>query len=108
MVEALLMAERLSRGRTKAVLSQAVHPEYREAVRTYFANLVLEVVDVPIGPDGATDARALAAAVDDKTFAVAVQSPNFYGVVEDWAVASAAARELLDRSGALPARLLAR
>jgi glycine dehydrogenase subunit 1 len=58
LVEALLMAERLSRGRTRAVLSQAIHPEYRETVRTYFANLALEVVEVPIGPDGATDPRA--------------------------------------------------
>ncbi len=92
LVEALLMAERLSRGRTKAVLSGAIHPEYRETVRTYFSNLGLELVEVPVGVDGTTDARALAAAVDEKTFAVAVQSPNFYGVVEDWAAGSAAAK----------------
>ena len=47
---------------------------------------------MPVGPDGATDAKALAAAVDDRTFAVAVQSPNFFGVVEDWSVGSAAAQ----------------
>ncbi|HYX20057.1 MAG TPA: aminomethyl-transferring glycine dehydrogenase subunit GcvPA, partial [Thermoanaerobaculia bacterium] len=92
LVEALLMAERLSRGRNKAVLSAAIHPEYRETVRTYFSNLGLELVEVPVGADGTTDARALAAAVDEKTFAVAVQSPNFYGVVEDWAAGSAAAK----------------
>jgi glycine dehydrogenase subunit 1 len=92
LVEALLMAERLSRGRTKAVLSQAIHPEYRETVRTYLRNLALEIVEVPVGGDGATDAAALAAAVDEKTFAVAVQSPNFYGVVEDWRIASSAAQ----------------
>jgi glycine dehydrogenase subunit 1 len=91
LVEALLMAERLSRGRTKAVLSQAIHPEYRETVRTYFTNLALEIVEVPVGPSGATDTTALAAATDEKTFAVALQSPNFYGVVEDWSIASAAA-----------------
>jgi len=91
LVESLLMAERLSRGRTRAVVSRAIHPEYRETVRTYFANLALDVVEVPVGPDGKTDAQALAAAVDEKTFAVAIQSPNFFGVVEDWSVASAAA-----------------
>ncbi len=91
LVEALLMAERLSTGRTKAVLSQAIHPEYRETVRTYFTNLALEIVEVPVGRNGATDAAALAAAIDEKTFAVAVQSPNFYGIVEDWSAASAAA-----------------
>ncbi len=92
LVEALLMAERLSRGRRKAVLSQGIHPEYRETVRTYLHNLALEIVEVPIGADGATDRRALDAAVDEKTFAVAVQSPNFYGTIEDWSAASAAAQ----------------
>jgi glycine dehydrogenase subunit 1 len=90
-VEALLMAERLIRGRKRAVLSAGIHPEYRETVRTYFGNLDLEVVEVPVGPDGATDPAALASAVDDKTFAVAIQSPNFFGVVEDWSVGSEAA-----------------
>ena len=92
LVEALLMAERLSRGRTKAVLSAGIHPEYRETVRTYFSNLGLEIVEAPLAASGATDARALEAAVDEKTFAVAVQSPNFYGIVEDWNAGSAAAK----------------
>ena len=86
LVEGLLMAERLVRGRRRAVLSRGIHPEYRETVRTYFQNLGLEVVDVPLARDGRTDAAALTAAVDETTFAVAVQSPNFHGVVEDWAV----------------------
>ena len=92
LVEALLMADRLTRGRKRAVISQGVHPEYRETVQTYFTNLGLEIVEVPLGPDGATDAGALEAAVDDATFAVAVQSPNVFGVVEDWNVGSRAAR----------------
>ena len=91
LVEALLMAERLVRGRKRAVLSAGIHPEYRETVRTYFTNLALEVVEVPVGSDGATDRAALAAAVDEAAFAVAVQSPNFYGVVEDWNAGSRAA-----------------
>ena len=93
LVEALLMAERLSRGRTRAVLSAGIHPEYRETVRTYFTNLGLEIVEVPLGQDG-VDGRggARRGACDDTTFAVAVQSPNFYGVVEDWNAGSAAAK----------------
>jgi glycine dehydrogenase subunit 1 len=91
LVEALLMAERLVRGRKRAVLSAGIHPEYRETVRTYFGNLDLEVVEVPVAPDGATDVAALASAVNENTFAVAVQSPNFYGVVEDWSVGANAA-----------------
>ena len=103
LVEALLMAARLSRGRHKAVLSAAIHPEYRETVRTYLAPLGLVAVEVPVGGDGATDASALAAAVDSDTFAVAVQSPNFYGVVEDWEATSQAAHA----SGALSVAVVA-
>ena len=92
LVEALLMAERLVRGRKKAVISDGIHPEYRETVRTYFANLGLDVVEVPVSGDGVTDAAALEAAVDDATFAVAVQSPNYLGLVEDWNTGSRVAR----------------
>jgi glycine dehydrogenase subunit 1 len=92
LVEALLMAERLVRGRKSAVVSGGIHPEYRETVLTYFANLGLDVVEVPVGSDGVTDAAALEAAVDDATFAVAVQSPNYLGLVEDWNTGSRAAR----------------
>ena len=103
LVEALLMAERLSKGRKRAVLSAGIHPEYRETVRTYFQNLGLEVVEAPLGVDGATDRRALEAAVDPSTFAVAIQSPNFYGVIEDWNVGSATAR----KAGALSVAVVA-
>ena len=91
LVEALLMSERLSRGRRRAVLSRGIHPQYRETVRTYFANLDLDVVEAPLTRGGATDLDALRAAIDDKTFAVALQSPNFHGVVEDWRALSGAA-----------------
>ncbi len=103
LVEALLMADRLVKGRKRAVLSAGIHPEYRETARTYFANLGLEIVEVPLGPGGVTDPAALAAAVDASTFAVAVQSPNFYGLIEDWRVASEAAH----RAGALSVAVVA-
>jgi glycine dehydrogenase subunit 1 len=92
LVEALLMAERLGKGRRRAVVSQGVHPEYRETVRTYFSNLGLEVVEVPLSSAGTTDSAALEAAVNETTFAVAVQSPNFLGLVEDWAAGSRVAK----------------
>jgi glycine dehydrogenase subunit 1 len=92
LVEALLMADRLVRNRRRAVLSAGIHPEYRQTVATYFQNLGLEIVEVPLGADGRTDAAALAAAADETTFAVAVQSPNFRGVVEDWKAGVDAAR----------------
>jgi glycine dehydrogenase subunit 1 len=92
LVEALLMAERLVKGRRKAVLSRGIHPEYRETVRTYFTNLGLDVVEVPLSKEGVTDRALLERAVDETTFAVAVQSPNFLGLVEDWNAGSHAAK----------------
>ena len=90
-VEAVLMAERLTKKKTKVVVSEGVHPEYRRCLRTYLANFPFTIVEVPVGADGATDAAALARAVDDATFAVAAQSPNVFGVVESWeGLASAA------------------
>ena len=103
LVEALLMAERLSKGRRRAVVSAGIHPEYRETVRSYFVNLGLEIVEVPLSADGTTDAAALREAADESTFAVALQSPNFLGLVEDWATGSAAAR----RVGALSVAVVA-
>jgi glycine dehydrogenase subunit 1 len=93
LVEALLMAERLVKGRRKAVLSGGIHPEYRETVRTYFTNLGLDVVEVPLSSEGVTDRALLDRAVDETTFAVAVQSPNFLGLVEDWNTSSNAAKK---------------
>jgi glycine dehydrogenase subunit 1 len=90
-VEAVLMAERLSKKRSKVVVSKGVHPEYLTALCTYLANFPFQIVQVALGPDGRTDAAALAAAVDETTFAVGLQSPNVLGVVEDWQAAADAA-----------------
>jgi glycine dehydrogenase subunit 1 len=90
-VEAILMAERLTKKKSRVVVSEGVHPEYRTALRTYLVNFPFEIVEVPLGPDGRTDPAALAAAVDDKTFAVGIQSPNFMGVVESFTAAAEAA-----------------
>ena len=90
-VEAVLMAERLTKKKTKVVVSAGLHPEYRQCLRTYLVNFPFTIVEVPLAADGTTDAGALAAAVDDATFAVSVQSPNVFGVVESWRVAADAA-----------------
>jgi glycine cleavage system P protein (glycine dehydrogenase) subunit 1 len=81
--EAVLLAERLTKGKTKVVLAKSIHPHYVETVRTYIQNLGLEIVEVGWGADGRVDLDALRAASAD-AFAVAVQSPNFLGVIEDY------------------------
>jgi len=81
--EAVMMAVRVT-GRHKAVVAATVHPEYREVLATYTKHQGLP--ETLVGYDrqtGRLDLEALAAAVTDETAAVLVQSPNFFGVIED-------------------------
>src|SRR5579875_3304658 len=79
--EAVLMAMRITR-RERIVLARTLHPEYREVVSTYVRNLGVELQEVPYQPSGQLDLEHLESAVNEKTAAVVVQSPNFLGVIE--------------------------
>ncbi len=80
LAEALLMSIRVTK-RKKVAVSKAIHPLYRRVVDTYFAPTDFEVVEVPYGPDGRTDIGALGDL--SELAGVAVQSPNFFGCIED-------------------------
>lgn len=96
--EAVLLAMSVT-GRSKRVVTAAsVHPEYREVIRTYFAGLGAELVTVG-APEGRVSLEELAQAVDDQTACVLIQSPNFFGGIED--VAQIA--QVAHRAGALVA-----
>ena len=95
--EAVLLAERVVRSRTKVVIAKSVHPQYTETVRTYIQNLGYEIVEVGWTSDGRIDTAALREACASDVFAVAVQSPNFLGVIEDYD----AIREIADAAGAV-------
>ena len=73
---------KLETRRSRLVASRGLHPHSRGALRTHAAGYGMEVVEVPLTGEGATDAAALAEAVDDETAAVFVQQPNFLGTVE--------------------------
>jgi glycine cleavage system P protein (glycine dehydrogenase) subunit 1 len=83
---------KLETKKTKLVTSRGLHPHSRAALRTHAAGYRMEVVEVPLNGDGATDAAALAEAVDDGTAAVFVQQPNFLGTVEELGELGEAAR----------------
>ncbi|BBO83675.1 glycine dehydrogenase [Desulfosarcina ovata subsp. sediminis] len=87
LAEALLMTIRVSRRKTVAV-SRAVHPLYRRVVETYFAPTGFEVVELPVGRDGRTDLSGLKDL--GELAGVALQSPNFFGCIEDMAAAGKA------------------
>ena len=90
LAEALLMAVRIKK-RDRVALSRLIHPAYRRVVRTYLEPTGLEVVELPSLESGRTDLATLAGMSD--LAAVAVQSPNFFGCIEDLAAVGEAAHE---------------
>lgn len=87
LAEALLMALRIQKKKHSVALSRAIHPHYRQVVATYFASTDFEVQELPYDPaTGGTDLTALANPQD--VAAVALQSPNFFGCIEDLQAAS--------------------
>ena len=94
--EAVMMAMRVT-GRHRAVLARTVHPEYREVIRTYARYQGLELAEVGYGENGRVDMKALDAQITAETACVLVQSPNFFGTIED----VAAVADLAHRKGAL-------
>jgi glycine dehydrogenase subunit 1 len=79
--EAVLMAERLT-GRHRVVVARSLHPEYRQVLETYTRNLGLRIDEIGFASTGQVDAHRLEAAINSETAAVVVQSPNFFGVLE--------------------------
>ncbi|MBK8464437.1 MAG: aminomethyl-transferring glycine dehydrogenase subunit GcvPA [Chloracidobacterium sp.] len=80
MAEAYLMAQRVTR-RNKIVVATSVHPEYREVAATYTQHGDAEIVEVAF--DETSGRIADLSVLDDQTAALVVQSPNFFGCVED-------------------------
>ncbi|HEX9120688.1 MAG TPA: aminomethyl-transferring glycine dehydrogenase subunit GcvPA [Terriglobales bacterium] len=94
--EAVMMAARVT-GRKGAVVARSVHPEYREVLATYAKNQGMLIAEVPFLDTGRLNTAALEKAITDNTACVLIQSPNFFGTVED----VAAVAEIAHRKGAL-------
>ena len=94
--EAMMMAVRITR-RDKAVIARTVHPEYREVIATYAQHQEIPVAEVGYEKNGRVDLAALDAAITSETACVLIQSPNFFGTIED----VAAIAEIAHAKGAL-------
>jgi len=96
LAEAVLMAERVTK-RSKVIASSAVHPQYLEVAHTYVQHAGIELQHAPF--DSETGQTPLSAfdTIDDQTAAIVVQSPNFFGCIED----VAALAERAHNNGAL-------
>jgi len=95
--EAAMMAVRAT-GKGRVLVAKSVHPEYREVLRNYAKNQGMPVDEFGYSADAGTiDAADLEAKMDDLTAAVIVQSPNFFGIVDE----VKAAAEIAHKRGAL-------
>ena len=83
LAEAVLMALRVARNRSRVLVARSIHPEYRAVLETYCRGQEIELVEIPCTETGQIDTDTLAKELNDQTAAVAIQSPNFFGCVED-------------------------
>jgi glycine dehydrogenase subunit 1 len=97
LAEAALMAARLT-SKGGLLVARSVHPEYQEVLQTYAKNQGMPITEFDYDAEtGMADLDDMERKLNDLTAAVIVQSPNFFGVVED--VKRAA--EIAHRRGAL-------
>jgi glycine dehydrogenase subunit 1 len=94
--EGVLMASRLT-GKRGAVLARSVHPEYREVLATYAQNLGMPLATIGFRDNGRVDLNQLESSITADTACVLIQSPNFFGTIED----VAAIAEIAHKKGAM-------
>lgn len=81
MTEAAIMACDSTR-RSEIVITASVHPENRQVLNTYAKYKNITVIEVGLN-DGQTDIEDLKSKINKNTAAVIIQSPNFFGIIED-------------------------
>jgi glycine dehydrogenase subunit 1 len=90
--EATLMANRI-KSKPKILVAKSVHPQYREVIKTYTRNLDISVEEISFSARGEIDVEDLNKRLDGDTSAIVIQSPNFFGVIENVEHISALAHE---------------
>ncbi|MDR1696023.1 MAG: aminomethyl-transferring glycine dehydrogenase subunit GcvPA [Endomicrobium sp.] len=90
--EAALLALRVS-GRKKILVSSGLNPEYIKTLKTYLQNFDAKIVLLDLSPNGTVEKATVDASSDGDTAAVIVQSPNYFGIVEDMQGLSETAKE---------------
>jgi len=90
--EAVLMAQRVT-GKKRFLVAKTLHPEYRAVIQTYVKNLGFEIEFIDYMEDGRLDLAKLNTAIGNDVAAVVVQSPNFFGTIENTNDVAAIARK---------------
>ena len=92
LAEAALMAVEIT-GRTKVAISNAVHPHYRQVLKTYLQAAGYEMSLLPT-QNGITDEASLEAVLNDPPACLIGQQPNFFGCIENLSTFTKAASQL--------------
>lgn len=79
--EAAMMATRIT-GRNKIIMDGGVNPIYRKMLYSYTSNLSIEFIEIAV-THGQSDRNELKKYLDEKTAAVILQNPNFFGAIDD-------------------------
>jgi glycine dehydrogenase subunit 1 len=94
--EAAMMAARITK-RDRILCARTVHPEYREVLSTYLQHAGLPVAEFGYNQRGLLDLDDLKRQLDETVAAVIVQTPNFFGLLEQIGEIA----EIVHRKGAL-------
>jgi glycine dehydrogenase subunit 1 len=92
--EAMLMSLRIHPSRNKVLIAGNLHPSYKQVVIQYLCSHKTEIQLIPVLPDGSLDMNVMENLIDDKTAAVLVQYPNFFGGIDDISHISKKAKSL--------------
>ncbi len=92
LAEAVLMASRITK-KSKALIASSLNPRYRQVIETYLQFHNFELISLPIRPDGRVDLNSINESALADAAAVVVQSPNYFGVIEDLVEIKSAMRE---------------
>lgn len=91
LAEAVLMSLRITK-RSKVIVPDNLHPEYFETLNTYLSGFDFVIEKVKTGDDGLINLERFQGAVADNTACCIIQSPNFFGLIEETKELAACAR----------------
>ena len=93
--EAVLMARRILPRRPVILVARSLAPQYRQVIRTYLEGAPdMDVVEIPWSVDGRIDVAVLERQLNERVSCIVLGYPNVFGVIEDVARISAAARRV--------------
>jgi glycine dehydrogenase subunit 1 len=81
LAEAAVLALKYKK-KEKIIVSKTVHPEYREVLSTYLQGSDVKLIELEM-ENGITSVSDLESRIDKNTSCVLVQTPNFFGCLED-------------------------